>query len=462
MACVLLCYPTPSTTSPQKNPALSIFYPGAALENAGHNVYYWDERYDNKLDLVKKIKEVDYIGVSSKTGEQLRGAKKVLKFAKEAGKPTIFGGIHPSLLPTQCIKESFIDYIIVGEGERTIVELIGALENKSEIGPGVMTKQGFTGYQTQLKGDEIPSPITEKTKPYLEKSYPMDVMLQSSRGCPFRCAFCYNISFHQSKYRSIPLGKWEEDLDKLPGIKWLQMGEDWIGPKKRVLEIAQILHKRNIGWMPSLRADQIDEEFARNLFALKCTGVSIGIESGSPAILNEIVNKEETVEIFLNSAIALAKANLKPQYYFILGFPGETTKDRALTYNFADKLYRIHGGNVTMIFYSFTPLPGTPLYEKARNSGIKLPQSMDAWSEFSLNKSFSKKYSNIYHIAGFTFHRGKGDKTDRNFPGMSNFLIKPFELLCLLRWRLRFWSFFAVEKFFIERLLRWAAKRQNI
>jgi anaerobic magnesium-protoporphyrin IX monomethyl ester cyclase len=461
MTSILMCYPTPSTTSPQKNPALSIFYPGAALENAGHYVSYWDERYDSKQDLVAKISKVDYVGVSSKTGEQLKGAKMILMLAKESAKKTIFGGIHPSLLPDQCIRELYIDYIVVGEGEITIVDLIDALENNRSVGLGVMTKRGFTGSQRQLTGEDIPSPITKKTKPYFEKSYPSDVMLQSSRGCPFECTFCYNVAFHQSKYRPIPLSNWEDDLDKLPGIKWLQMGEDWAGPKRRILEIARILHKKGIGWLPGLRADQIDEELAGELAAYGCTGVAIGIESGSPTVLMDIVNKQETVDAFINSARALTKVNLKAQYYFILGFPGETEKDRTLTYNFADKLYKIHGGNVTMIFYSFTPLPGTPLYEKAITFGIKLPKNIDGWSNYSLNKSFSDEYSNIYHIAGLTFHRGKGDKTDRNFPGLKRLLIKPFELLCMFRWKLRYWNYFTFEKHCIEKLLNWTIQQKS-
>lgn len=241
----------------------------------------------------------------------------------------------------------------------------------------------------------------------------------------------------------------------------MQMGEDWAGPPKRVLELARILHRRGIGWLPGLRADQIDEEFAQQIAELGCTGVAIGIESGSPRILKDIVNKKETVEQFLTAANALAKAKLKPQYYFIVGFPGEASEDRRKTYDFADKLYQIHKGNLTTIFYSFTPLPGTPLGERAAEIGVELPRNLDGWSNYSLNRSYSQEYANIYLIAGLTFHRGKGDKTDRNFPGLSRWLIRPLELACVLRWKLRFWRFFGLERWLIEALLRWASARRR-
>ena len=89
MSDILLTFPSPTSTSPQQIPALSIFYPGAALEREGHNVLYWDERWDNDRDLSDKIDKVDYVGTSSLTGEQLKGVKRILTIAKERGKGQI-------------------------------------------------------------------------------------------------------------------------------------------------------------------------------------------------------------------------------------------------------------------------------------------------------------------------------------------------------------------------------------
>jgi radical SAM superfamily enzyme YgiQ (UPF0313 family) len=247
-------------------------------------------------------------------------------------------------------------------------------------------------------------------------------------------------------------------LDKLPGIKWLQMGEDWVGSKERVMQLADILHARSIGWMPSLRADNLDQELVDKLAACGCTGVSIGIESGSPRVLNEVVNKMETNDQFIAAAKLLAKYNMRPQYYFIIGFPTETKEERNQTFAFADMLYSIHNGNITGVFYSFTPLPGTPLFQPSKDAGFKLPSNLDEWSNYSLNESFSEEFGNIYHIAGLTFHRQPGDKTDCNFSGWKRLLIKPFELLCVLRWKRRFWSYFKLEKVCLIALLKWASK----
>jgi hypothetical protein len=78
---------------------------------------------------------------------------------------------------------------------------------------------------------------------------------------------------------------------------------------------------------------------------------------------------------------------------------------------------------------------------------------MEEWSNYSLNQTYNKMASNLYHIGGFKFHARKGDKTDRNFPGWRRAFIAPFEGLMALRWRYRYFDNFGFEKKAIEWLL---------
>jgi radical SAM superfamily enzyme YgiQ (UPF0313 family) len=144
-------------------------------------------------------------------------------------------------------------------------------------------------------------------------------------------------------------------------------------------------------------------------------------------------------------------------YYWITGFPTETPAEINETLDQADGLYRIHRGKLTQNFYAYTALPGSPLFDMVDAS--KLPQSMEAWSTYSLNQTQDERASNLYHIGGLYFHRGRGDKTDRNFPGWRRLLIAPFELLAVIRWRKRLFTRFGPEKWAIERLLKWASRR---
>ncbi|MGC8851467.1 MAG: cobalamin B12-binding domain-containing protein [Candidatus Micrarchaeia archaeon] len=105
----LLVFPKASLDSPTKSSCLSIFYPGAMLENKGFEVEYADTRFDSEqkiIDIVKK-KNPACVGVSSMTGSQLHFAKRILQQVKECAPeiPTILGGVHASLLPEQSLNE---------------------------------------------------------------------------------------------------------------------------------------------------------------------------------------------------------------------------------------------------------------------------------------------------------------------------------------------------------------------
>lgn len=176
---VLLIYPDPSTTSPQKSPPLSILHVGEALKQAksrgksdeNYEVRYFDERYESNPDLDWP----DVVGVSSMTGYQLKGAIHWLKEAKSHNKRTILGGIHVTMQPEQCLNEDFVDCIVTSEGEWAVIQALHG------------TYKGH--YSGHLEGQHV-SPVSEETLPHFKRSASYgDTVLLSSRGCPFRCAF---------------------------------------------------------------------------------------------------------------------------------------------------------------------------------------------------------------------------------------------------------------------------------
>jgi radical SAM superfamily enzyme YgiQ (UPF0313 family) len=336
--------------------------------------------------------------------------------------------------------------------------MIKGLWAKMEVNP-----RGFyTGDRPPIPADEIESPIDNQTlKYFLLASETNDVMLPASRGCPYTCGFCINSTREgRNKWRPIPLNKWLEDIDRLRNaripIPFLQIGDDWLGNKARIIEVGVALAARNIDWHLSIRANQIDLELARNLRALRCVGVSIGAESGSDAIL-ERMGKHIQVADTLRAARCLAEYGLKPLYYFIVGIPTETSEELRSTMNLADKLHKIHGGNCSIVFYGYNPQPGTKLGELAASVGGAVPVSLSDWCNYDRSNTGNPLINAIYYVAGLRFHRTRGDKTDQNFPGIRRLLILPFELLCVLRWKLRFFRGFGWEQRSIKNLLSRAA-----
>jgi radical SAM superfamily enzyme YgiQ (UPF0313 family) len=179
--------------------------------------------------------------------------------------------------------------------------------------------------------------------------------------------------------------------------------------------------------------------------------ISVGMESASPRILR-LVQKDITVEEQLRCANALAKYGIWPLYYWIIKLPTETPLETMETLNQSDKLYKIHSGKLTQDFYTYTALPGSPLFDLVDKS--TLPKTMEEWSNYSLNQTYDNEANAIYWIGGLYNHRGKGDKTDRNFPGLKRILIIPFELMAILRWRLRWFTYYKFEKWAIETILK--------
>jgi len=447
---VLLVYPIPSISSPQKSAPLSILHVGEALKQARargksdetYNVRYFDERYDEPPDLCW----ADVVGVSSMTGYQLKGAIRWLKAAKVVGKRTVLGGIHVTMQPEQCLAEDYVDSIVMSEGEWAMLDAIHGRHKTIAKRP-------------LMDGDHV-SPVSPDTLIHFKRSARTgDTILLTSRGCPFRCGFCYIQAFFDRSWQSVDLERWKADVLYLRDnalVRKLEHGDDWIGKWERAREIIKFLWKNGIEYRPSIRAHQITDEVAREMATMGIRHISIGMETGSERIL-KLTQKDIELWHQERCAEALAKHGIWPLYYWITGFPTETPTEINQTLDQADKLNRIHAGKVTQNFYAYTALPGSPLFDLVDKT--KLPQSMEAWSSYSLNQTANERASNLYHIAGLNFHRGAGDKTARNFPGWRRLLIAPFEMLAYLRWRFRWFTHFGAEKRVIESLLRWASRR---
>lgn len=450
---VALVYPMPSVSSPQKSPPLSILHVGRALSEAkqrgksdeNYDVRYFDLRYDTMTP--EDFKWADVVGVSSMTGYQLKGAILTLKLAKLYGKRTVLGGIHVTMQPDQCLAEDYVDAVVLSEGEWGIIQAIHG-GKKQRVHSHLMGT-----------ADHV-SPVSDDTLLHFRRSARTgDSVLMTSRGCPFRCGFCYIQEFFNRSWQPVDMDRWKHDVLRLKneaGVVKYEHGDDWIGKWSRAREIIKFLWDNHIEYRPSIRAHQINDVVAAEMADMGIKHISVGMETASERML-KVTQKDITKEHQIICAEALAKHGIWPLYYWITGFPTETPQEINETLDQADRLYRIHRGKLTQNFYAYTALPGSPLFDLVDKS--KLPQTMEAWAGYSLNQTLDERASNLYHIGGLHFHRGRGDKTDRNFPGWKRLLIAPFELSASWRWRNRKFTHFRFEKWAIERLLKWASLR---
>jgi anaerobic magnesium-protoporphyrin IX monomethyl ester cyclase len=448
---ILLVFPNPTSSSPQKSPPLSILSVGEALKSAksrgksdeNYEVKYYDERYDDLPDLSWP----DVVGVSSMTG-QLKGTIKWLQLAKAAGKRTILGGAHVSMMPEQCLEEDFVDCVVVGEGENAIIEAIHG------------------GYKQKIqspitKSKDYVSPVNYDTLPYFQRSSKVgDTMLLTSRGCFGRCAFCYSNKFYNRHWLSVDLDRWRSDilyLKENAGLRNLEHGDDWAGTWVRAREIVRFLQDNGITYHPSFRANQINDDVAQEMHMLGLTHVSIGMESGNERVL-KLIQKDITLEDQIRTAESFARHNIWPMYYFVFNFPTETRDEIYQTLDLADRLMKIHKGKATEVFFAYRATPGTSLWDMVDQS--TLPKNMHEWSNFDIGYTNDEFASAVYTIGGLAHHRSKGDKTDKNFPGLSRALIYPFEVSASYRWKHRIFGNYAWERTQVDKLLKWASSRK--
>lgn len=156
---VLMAYPLPSPVSPQKNCALSIIYPGRAAEEWGYEVDFWDERLDSEEELCELMQSADTLALSSLSGFQLGGAMKFAKRFREMHpeRPVIWGGVHGTFQPVESLREDFVDFVVIGEGESRFPKLLRAIEADKGFKDidGIGYKRASRGYASSKDEDEV-------------------------------------------------------------------------------------------------------------------------------------------------------------------------------------------------------------------------------------------------------------------------------------------------------------------
>jgi magnesium-protoporphyrin IX monomethyl ester (oxidative) cyclase len=312
--------------------------------------------------------------------------------------PVIAGGVHPTAIPETILSEEpAIDYIVLGEGEDTLLALLKAVQSgeprvsvegiafRDARGDSVINPK--TAFIPQL--DTLPFParhlfdiraydrLSSAHSGFKQKPY---ASLISSRGCPAKCTFC-SIELLWGKvprYRSSQNILAEiEMLARKYGVREIHFEDDNLtSNKKRALEIfdGMIQKKLNLSWtVPSgLAIYSLDEELLEKMAASGCYSISLAIESGDQTVLDSLMHKPirlEKAKPLIDKARSLG---MKTKGFFILGFPGETKKTMRKTVDYARSLELDWS-----LFFMATPLVGTKMYETCKEKGYLKDESVD-------------------------------------------------------------------------------------
>ena len=385
---------------------LSLLLIAAPLVKKGYDVEIIDQGTDDdwrkKLDRSLQNNPL-IVGISVLTGKQILYGLEISEIVKkQSNASVVWGGVHTSLLPEQTLENEFIDLVIIGEGEETLLELVEKLDRKKNyenvLGIGykkdgkikINSARDFIDLDAQPK---IPYHLVDvekyvRSKSFASGKYGRDLSMYTSRGCPHRCAFCYNKEFNKSKWRCISAEKTVAEIKRLVNeynITSISFQDDeFFTNIERVKNICELLLTENINveFISSCRIDYVCRMEDSLLELIRKCGfmtLTLGIETGSPRMLKKI-KKDITVEQVLEAVSKLKKFDIEGKYCFMVGFPEEEIQDMYKTANLMREIKKINVYSRIPGWRIFTPFPGIELYQDSINKGWISPKNLKEWA----------------------------------------------------------------------------------
>lgn len=399
-----------TTNVPKSVDAETGMYPPLGLLSVAGGVKRWTEADVEVLDTPAQKMDQDAIGrsvVESKPDvvgiqamtftlvDAIATARTVKSVCKDAH--VCLGGPHVNLYPDETLGIDGVDSIVLGEGERPFAELVNTIASGGDpasVAGVAVSRDGkaSTTLARPLEGDldDLPTPARDiiDNSVYwsvLAKRRPVTTMM-TSRGCPMKCIFCDRPHLGKTfRYRSADsvVAEMADCVDR--GIHELFLYDDTFTIRRsRVLEVCEQIRQRgmDVQWDIRARANTLDDETVRAMKAAGVARIHIGVETGSPRIL-EVIKKGITLEQAHQAFELCRKNRINSLAYFMLGNPTETRDDIEMTFDFIRTCKADHAHiSVT------TPFPGTELYRMGLAQGL---YDRDYWAEFAADPDESFK-----------------------------------------------------------------------
>lgn len=412
---IMLVVPPTNQFGTAPYPPIGLGYISAVLKENGYGdvVIFdsmermWDaERdlvYDGHLigsftDIERAIREhsPDILGVQSNFTCQYKNVLKTVEVAKSVNPAivTVIGGHHASVSQNQLMQDANVDFVIAGDGEYPMVDLLKALESGKglETVPSLSYRNG-NGVPTINKTlylleelDQVPFPDyqgMDLRKYWIHRNCHGAVRKErfapivSSRGCPAKCSFCtYSNTPH--KYRARSAGNVIDEIKMLKrefDIEEITFEDDNLTLKmKRAEEIfdRMIQEKLGVVWSTpnGVAVYALNDSLLNKMKATGCGGLNLAIESGNEEVLRNIIHKPLKLKQASHVIKKCRELDIAIFGYFLVGTPGETKEQawdtfRFIANNFAPEEFRV----------AFcVPLPGTAAYDTCIKKGYLTPE----------------------------------------------------------------------------------------
>ena len=392
----------PSFSSIEATAPLGLLAISTPLLRAGYDIRIIDSTIqpNYKQRVLEEIKDALCLGISLVTGPMISETVEISRAVKKWNPafPVILGGWHPSLLPLQTLEPEYVDVVVRGQGEDSMLEIAQRLSDGASLGDvlGVGFKRNGKLHLTP----ERPLKPLEAMPPKAYQLADFDAyervcgrrwaMYVSSLACPFNCAYCTNAGVYGRKWNALPVEQVVEetvDLTRRYRLELLWMADDnFLVDLDRALQIAEGLIRTGarFKWSVQATTNLTARLSVEDLKLLRRSGlhqVCQGIETASPAVMKAMNKGFQNIGDIYESTQRCIEANVIPSFNIIFGFPGEGAKERRETINFMmDVCRRFPGAE----FWTniFTPYPGSPIFHRAQEIGIEVPNSLEGWVDY--------------------------------------------------------------------------------
>lgn len=403
-------------------PPLGLGYLAALMERAGHQVAIFDMGLDPSLSYGQEVERIlafrpEIMGLTAMTNNVYSVFEMLHALRTSWRGPVIIGGPHATLFPEQVLANGDIDYVVVGEGEETLVELVGALAAHN-LRPDATVLRGIRGLcfrdgqdvvcnaARSLISDLDALPFPARHLYDLER-YPLYaangermVTLLSSRGCPYNCSYCFKGIVGRTYRQRSPENVLAEmrQLIETYGYQHFYFIDDLFTldtKRLQALTSAMIGQGLDVRWQCLARVDRIRREDLAMMYRAGCREVHFGIESGNAGILAGL-DKRITMAQVRQAVGWAAEIGIAAKGYFMLGLPGDTEETMRQTIAFACELPLDQA-----MFSLTTPFPGTRLWDElvARRPELASDQDFSQAFYYTQNTDAIKPFFNVSEVS---------------------------------------------------------------
>lgn len=349
---VLLIYPNTKQTATE--PSLGLMYVASALKDAGHELQIIEGSFSDVQNQIQRSRKLpDFIGIICMSS-MFHEIIKMRDFFHELNVPLIFGGPHATILPESLlIKDSqFRDFVVVGEGEKTIVKIVGG-----QISPGIVHGERVENL------DSLSFPAMDLiSSRYLSHGR---ASILSSRGCPFNCSFCQptlrKLFGQKVRRRSVEnvVAEMKECHARFRVHQFQFWDDTFTADPRWVYDFCDQIQGLGFSFDILTRVDMLNFDILKRMKRAGLHIISLGLESGSQLILDSY-SKGTTIEQNRAAMRMCKELKIRVHGLFMLGSLEETSESIRATKQF------IKENKFDVIFVAITtPLPCTRLYDQA-------------------------------------------------------------------------------------------------